>query len=469
MSNCKRLCQFLLLALSTGTAVTRGYAQTSLGPSEAVSNPNGIPSLPDQEALFPTMFGLGPILREKGIAVLLDNTNEFDGVVSGPRQGTTNAGQYGLETDINWEMLAGIPGFSTHTVIVGRYGIPASRIFGDNINPSQEIYGAGGNVAAHLVYAYGEESFSGGRVDITAGRIPLLNDFLASPLYCNFQNNAFCGNPKSSSNNVSHSSYPDASWAWRARVRPVSDIYVQTGMYFSESDIYSDAGYRSGFRFNAADITGEAFPVEIGFEPVLGAQHMPGHYKIGFIYDNNDHADLLYDQNGVPFAISGLPARQVKGSSTAYALADQMVVRNGPGPSDGIVIFGGYVHNDPKTTAEEDQFELAALDRAFWHARPQDAIGLAFNYQTISGDLTRAEEIEQELGTLATPPPGEIPVADTVTGVQTHSIVLEANYQIHVFRGVTFAPDVQYFIRPNGQGNLPDAALIGFKSHIEFF
>ncbi len=46
---------------------------------------------------------------------------------------------------------------------------------------------------------------------------------------------------------------------------------------------------------------------------------------------------------------------------------------------------------------------------------------------------------------------------------------VELNYQIHVFRGVTFAPDFQYFIRPNGQANLPDAALIGFKTHIQLF
>ena len=75
----------------------------------------------------------------------------------------------------------------------------------------------------------------------------------------------------------------------------------------------------------------------------------------------------------------------------------------------------------------------------------------------------------EELGTLTPPLPGEIPVADQVTGVQTHALVLEANYQINVFRGVTFAPDFQYFFRPNAQGNLPDAALIGFKSHIELF
>ncbi len=469
MSNQARLFRHLMLAVSAGLCAAPGLAQTSLGPSQAVSNPNGIPPLPTQEALFPDMFGLGPTLRNHGVAILLDNTNEFDGIISGPRQGAANAGQYAFETDVNWETLAGLTGFSTHTVMVGRYGIPASRIFGDNINPSQEIYGAGGNVAVHLVYAYGEETLGGGRFDVAAGRIPYLNDFLASPLYCNFQNNAFCGNPKSSSDNISHSSYPDANWAIRARVRPIANFYLQTGIYFTESNIYKYPSFRSGFKFDSSYISGETFPIEIGYEPTFGPQHLPGHYKLGFTYDNNNHTDQLYDVNGVPFALSGLPARQRKGSTIAYALADQMLVRNGPGADAGLVVFGGYVHNDPETINEEDQLEIAALDRGFWHARPSDAIGVAFNYQTISGNTTKAEEIMQELGTLPAPPPGEIPIADTVTGVQTHSFVLEANYQIHVFRGVTFAPDFQYFFRPNAQGNLPDAALIGFKSHIELF
>ena len=456
-----------LAAASWITGVAR--AQTSLGPSQAVSNPNGVPPLPVPPALLPNIFGLGTTLRDHGVAVLLDNTNEFTGIISGPREGAANAGQYGFETDVNWETLAGLGGFSTHTVIVGRYGTPASRIFGDNINPSSEIYGAGGNVVAHLVYAYGEESLAGGKFDVTAGRIPLLNDFLASPLYCNFQNNAFCGNPKESSANTALSSYPDATWAFRVRVRPLTPFYLQSGIYFSESDIYTYPAFRSGFKFDSSYISGEAFPVEAGWEPSFGSQHLPGHYKIGFVYDNNNHADQLYDANGVPFAISGLPPRMRKGSTTSYVLADQMLVRNGEGADNGLVTFGGYVHNDPNVISREDQFEIAAIDRGFWKLRPHDAVGVAFDYQTISGDTTRSEELMEELGTLTPPLPGEIPVADQVTGVQTHALVLEANYQINVFRGVTFAPDFQYFFRPNAQGNLPDAALIGFKSHIELF
>ncbi|WP_428374500.1 carbohydrate porin [Lichenicoccus sp.] len=461
--------------LSLGCLAVPALAQTSLNPSTRVATPLGqlngassVPALPQPEALFPDLFGLGPTLRDNGIAILLDNTNEFDGIISGPQKGTTNSGQYALETDIDWERLAGLRGFSTHSVVVGRYGIPASRIFGDNIDPSQEIYGAGGNVVVHLVYAYAEETVAHGRFDVAAGRIPFLNDFSSSPLYCNFQNNAFCGNPKSSSDNIAHSSYPDAGWAIRVRGRPTAATYIESGIYFDESGIYTNTFQRTGLRFDGAQIEGETFPVELGWEPSFGARKLPGHYKLGFAYDNINHADNYVAVDGSAIAQSGLAARQLHGTTAEWAEFDQMLVRNGAGATDGIIAFGGYYHNDPASATRADQYEIAALDRDFWHARPFDTIGVAFSYIQVAGSLTRAEELQQELG---------LPITGTGTtfydsstpGIQSHTMNIEANYQIHVFRGVTFAPDFQYFIRPNAQTNLHDAALLGFKSHIELF
>ncbi len=474
-----------------GSTVSPGALNngTSIGPSSALSRPTAsveqATPLLHPEALFPNIFGVGPILRNDGIAVLFDTRNEFDSVISGPRTGTSNAGQYGFEVDTDWEKLAGITGLSTHFLMVGRYGIPISREFGDELNPSQEIYGAGGNVVSHLVYAYAEETLGNGKFDVAAGRNPLLDDFLASPLYCNFENNAFCGNPKSSSDNGGLSSYPDAGWSIRARVRPVAPVYIQTGIYFDQGNIYNYAeNFRSGYTFDDSYITGETFPLEIGFEPAFGPNKLPGHYKAGFVYDNQNHPSDLYDINDQPFLLSGLSPREIKGETTFYFLADQMLMRNGPGDTTGLILLGGYVENSPDVSLRSKQAEFGLLDTGFWKARPLDGINIGFSWLQVSGDVTRAEEIEQELGELIpldTPTTiNEIPSnvgtgavtstgAPNATGIQSHTIDLEANYNIHVYRGVTFAPDFQYFIRPNAQTNLPDAALIGFISHIQFF
>jgi porin len=59
----------------------------------------------------------------------------------------------------------------------------------------QQIFGRGGSVAAHLVYLHGERVLDNGRVDVAAGRLPVGAYFVEVPLYCDFLNVIFCGNP----------------------------------------------------------------------------------------------------------------------------------------------------------------------------------------------------------------------------------------------------------------------------------
>jgi porin len=47
-------------------------------------------------------------------------------------------------------------------------------------------------------------------------------------------------------------------------------------------------------------------------------------------------------------------------------------------------------------------------------------------------------------------------------------MIFEANYNIHVYRGVDFRPEFQYVIRPNAQTNIRNAAVFGFKASVEF-
>ncbi|GBD57930.1 carbohydrate porin [Gluconobacter wancherniae] len=450
--------------------------QNSVQASERVDTPldqihfdgSTVPPLPHPEALLTDPFGWNTALRRKGIALLMDNTNEFTGAITKPtpgyglRQGSSNAGQYSFETDIDWEKLAGVRGFSTHTVMVGRYGIPASRMFGDNLNPSSEIYGAGGNVVVHLVYAYGEETLAHGHFDIVAGRIPFLNDFSSNPLYCTFMNNAFCGNPKAAGENTAHSSYPDGVWATRVRVRPTTHTYIQAGVYFSQAGIYGNTQYRTGFKFNGADINGESIPVEAGWEPVFGADKLPGHYKVGYAVDTIDHNDTYYDSNGNAFALSGLPARKLHGSWAAWFLADQMVWRhhNAANKEAGLTLVAGFYANSPRNSTRAQQYQMGFVDSGLLRARPFDTIGINFMYVKVANNVTSTQILQMEQGQ---------PLLNGSYGPQSFGEVLEATYRIRVMRGVTFAPDFQYFIRPGAQAALRNAAMLGFRSHIQFF
>jgi len=451
-----------LLAFASVPAMAQLDTGSGLVASTKVNaTPNadfGAPPLPAPEALVPQV---NQYLHKYGTAILLDNVDEYLGVISGPHQGSTNTGQYGLEWDQDWDILAGIPGLQTHAIAVGRYGNLAGNLIGDNgFNQSQEIYGAGGNVAIHLVFFYGEETFAHGHVAIAAGRAPMENDFDSNPLNCNFMNNSLCGNQKVITDNAANVSYPDAQWFTRVRVRPIAPVYIQTGIYFTENNTYNAAdGYRSGFHLDGSHIDGEAFPLEIGYEPHIGPDQMPGHYKIGVMYENTNHNTWEY---------VGAPAVIRKGGTQAWVQFDQMLVRNGPGATDGIIVIGNYGHNDPRFSVRSDEFTVAGIDRDFWKARPFDTIGLLFSYTKVSDRLSNIQSEEAALGLPFT---GSFEGVNGVSseGPQSFAMNIEANYQIHVFRGVTFAPDFQYFIRPNAQRNLSDAAFLGFKSHIELF
>ena len=85
-------------------------------------------------------------------------------------------------------------------------------------------------------------AWSNGRVDIGLGLMPVLNDFDASPLYCNFMSNGLCGNPKQLPGaDIGMSYYPDGVWGGRIRVRPTAQTYIQTGVYEVNQGLYTTA------------------------------------------------------------------------------------------------------------------------------------------------------------------------------------------------------------------------------------
>jgi len=89
-----------------------------------------------------------------------------------------------------------------------------------------------------------------------------------------------------------------------------------------------------------------------------------------------------------------------------------------------------------------------------------DGAGLAFAYDRVSGKLGQSQDLQQSLG---------LPLANGATGVQSYAMVVEAVYQMHMARGLFVTPSYQYFIRPNGQANLRNASVLGFKAHLEIW
>ena len=422
-------------------------------------------------SLFPFVNDAHGWLRRHGTIAQFDNMNEMMGAVTAPtkgygyKQGASNAGQYALNIVTDWNRLAKLQGFATHVIFIGRYGTTANRMFGDWLAHSQETYGGGGNVVVHLVMAYGEQHLFQNRLAIAAGRMSQLSDFAAGTVFCSFVNNSFCGRPKGASDSAYYSSYPASVWALRVRGRPWRrDVYVETGVYFAEEGIYSVAQHRTGFKLNGSNIVGEIFPVEIGWQPIFrrpsGELAYPGHYKLGIAVETMGRSENFLDTLGNPYADSGYSAARHSGSWSTWLMVDQRIKGSRINPQGGVTLMGGVVLNEPRTALRDRQIYLGATWKGFWAARPSDSIGLAASYVHIASGVQRTERILLAAGK-------SLPYR--ATGLQTHQEVAELNYTFAIGRAMTFEPDLQYYHNPNGQVNLRDAVMMGFKSHIEIF
>jgi porin len=427
---------------------------------DAPVSPTAEPQQPDLAAghLFGDWGGLRTTLAERGVDLEADYTTETAWNVSGGRkQGADYAHQVGLAINVDWQKLAGIPGFSTHAVFVNRAGRNTSADYiGDPVIQAQEIYGAGFNMGAKLVLLSVEEQLWNGRVDVEAGRLSVGADFAASPLYCNFMTLTICGHPRALTSNQGFTDWPTASWGGRIRVRPTPDTYIMAGVY--ESKPFPPGG-RTGFDWSTHGQTGQTYPVEAAWEPVFGSAALTGHYKVGMAYDNSEFPDYYYDASGQPLVVSGATPRSHNGRTSVWFTADQMVKRNGPGQNDGLILMAAYAHNSPDTSLFEHFAWVGLLDRGFWRSRPNDQIGFAVTYYKVSPSLTARERLQQDLNQ---------PFSDGVYGVQSDAVVIEANYSIPVYRGIDIQPEVEYFVRPGGQRAVSNSLVFGLKTHVQF-
>ena len=451
------------LAVAVMPVATPAVAQQASEPGATPNLEESTPKIPppqpapDNTHLFGDWNGLRSYLNKLGIDFNLDYTTESAGnVTGGLRKGVDYADQIGFQLDIDWDKLAGITGFSTHLNIVHRSGRNLSSDYiGDNVIQAQEIYGAGFGTALRDVWLYGEEKGFNDRLDFVFGRVFPGMDFAASPLYCNFMTLTICGHPRALTQEQGFIDWPLSTWGGRVKARPTQATYVMFGVYASEP---FPAGGPTGWNWSTNQVTGAYYAVELGWEPEFGPARLSGHYKIGFAYDTSAFPDNLEDSNGQPFVLSGLPPREQHGRGQFWVTFDQMLLRNGPGPNEGLTVLAAYAHDDGDNSLYQHFIWAGLLYSGFWRDRPHDQIGLGITYYKIAPSLTQTETLEQEFDLAPT----------YVYGVQTHAMVFELNYQFSVYRGVTLQPEMEYFLRPGGVSGVPSALVLGLKTHVVF-
>jgi porin len=414
---------------------------------------------PSQNVLLGDLGGWRSRLLNAGVTLQVDYTAEIAGNVTGQRKGFDYAHQIAVSADVDWEKLAGIPGFNTHFVAINRAGRNVSSDYiGDRISQAQEIYGAGFNMGVHLVYFYVEEKLLDNRLNLAVGHWPVGTDFATSVYACNaIALTPGCGHPRALDNQRGFTNWPQSSWGGRVRGRITPDIYVQAGAW---EVVPFPGGGRSGFNWFPGTETGVFIPVELGWEPTFGPDKLLGHYKVGYTHDTSDYPDLFYDTlgNPLPLSFTGLP-RTHSGRDTFYAVVDQMLVRHGPAQNQGLVLLASFAHASNNTTFNSDTAFATLLDTGLVPHRPNDTVQLAAGWFGISSRVSDLQRLQLDLGQ---------PVLNGVRSPQRNEYVFEANYTANVYPGVAVQPAIQYFVHPNADRQVKDALVLAGRLHINF-
>jgi len=421
-----------------------------------------IPTLNGNPHLFGTWGGIQPWLINKGIFLNVSLNEQYMGNVTGGRtRSDVLAGQVAAELDIDWQKLAGLSGFWTHMLVVNGHGRSFSNTLGDYVANPEQIYGSRGNVVAHLVELYADKSFFKDRVILSLGVIPTGSFFDFDYLACSFMNVSACGNFAPGKYVPGGRDWPSGNLGAVLRVRPTEQTYITGGIFAVSPHSYN--GGISGWALGQDGMGKLSSQIEIGWMPSFGAHHLRGNYKIGAWYDNSRYPDLYQDINGNSYQATGLGQRYHTGQTSLWFMFDQMLVRNGDGLSNGLIVLGGAGYADGKTVAMRDHVWLGLLESGQpWH-RPLDQIGVMAHHMDMSRTVSLQQESSQALG---------VPFVSNqwgnVYGIQNWEDVYEAFYSVHVAPATAVQFDFQYLEHPGATTTFKDAAVLGAQFTTNF-
>jgi porin len=247
----------------------------------------------------------------------------------------------------------------------------------------------------------------------------------------------------------------------RLRWRPVNPLAILVGVFngnpapTTQGDPQKADGSGTSFPTNGGALTF----VELQYTyPALGSMVYPGEgaplghtYRLGAWFDSERLNDLRLDNGGLSLASpysSGVPLVH-HGDYSVYAVADQMVWREGSDPNRSVSVFA-RVMDTPQ--GDRNLIDFSANAGVVYHDpmtnRPDDTLAIGMGYAHVS---SRAAAYDRDVAAYnsTVSPSGYFPVRSSETYV-------EATYQYQLHPWWQLQPDVQYVFNPGGGIANPD-------------
>ncbi len=431
--------------------------------------------------LLGDLFGLRTALSRYGMSIAIQETSEVLGNVrGGAKRGVDYDGLTQAVLQLDTQRAFGFYGGLFN---VSAFQIHGRNLSGDNLLSLQTASGIEADRSTRLWELwYDQKLLEDDRLSIRVGQQSADQEFIVNPNGAYFVNTMF-GWPVVPSYDLPGGgpAYPLSAPAIRLRYRPVNPIAILAGVFSGNPSPRDDGdpqrANRSGtsFPFNR----GALVMVELQYSyPALGGLVYPGDaaplghtYKVGAWYNTRGFDDLRYGTDGLPLASSdsnGAPTRH-KGNYSVYAVADQMVWRDGANPNRSVSVFGRAM-GTPQTN--RNLVDYSFNGGVVYHNpivnRPLDTVGLGFGYAHVSG---RAAGFDRDAAAYAM-----VAGSTDYSAIRSSETFIEATYQYQMRPWWQLQPDIQYVFHPGGgianplapTQRIKDELILGLRTNVLF-
>lgn len=431
--------------------------------------------------LLGDLFGVRTELSKFGISLAIQETSEVLGnATGGVHQGADydglTQGIIQLDTQRGFGWYGGL-------INISMLQIHGRNLSADNLYTIQTASGIEADRATRLWELWYDQKFlPEDRADIKIGQQSLDQEFIVSQSASYFMNTMF-GWPTLPSYDLPGGgpAYPLSALGARLRWRPVNPLSILVGVY-NGSPVLSNEGdpqvrnpSGTSFPLNGGTLTF----VELQYtSPALGALVYPGSgaplgftYKIGAWFDSEAFADQRFDNFGTTLgspAGTGVPASH-RGDYSIYAVADQMLWRQGADPNRTLNVFG-RVMGAPE--ADRNFISFSGNAGLVYHDpfpnRPDDTLGIGMGYARVSDAVTAADQDAAYYAHQIDP--------TAYSPIRHDETYFEVMYQYQVRPWWQLQPDLQYVISPGGNvvnPNRPDQSIknelvLGVRTNVLF-
>lgn len=377
--------------------------------------------------------GLRQKLVDKGIRFFGNFHTTFLGnPIGGESKGFEYAGQLIVGSEFDLEKLAKIGGLKfivSGSWITGRS--LSDRHIGNVFNVSEVFnlnlgFTFDGN-SYRLYQLLLEQSLFNDKINIAAGRMATLTEFANLEILSYYVNTAFNENAGSIKRNIpTITTDPFSTWGVRLRLNPIDQFYIMSGIYVSNPENKHADNNGVDFSFDG----GALWLGEIGYSPSLNVttHALPGNYKLGMLIDTSE------------FEVFNRPGRTKSDNYGFYIFMDQMLYKENSRDNQGFIFFSVFTYFPQEEINKFPFYYAGGLAYVgLLRNRPHDKTGFGFLIGEFSDDLPE----------------------------QDYEMILELTYKMQANKWLVIQPQAQYVVHPDGNQNIDDALVLGFKFELE--